>query len=140
MPTELYTAEKYIKSTLSDDSALQALIAQRVYGEGYKNPVYPCARFKLMSSRDTNGVCGYRAATNALYLIEAIVENASFADADPIVERIDELMQSTRVETEDGRIFTCIREEPYQDVEVYEGTTFHHRGGLYRIMIRANEP
>jgi hypothetical protein len=138
MTTELLTADQYIYEILTGDTALQESINQRVYSEGHKNPSYPCAQFKRMSGRDTNGVCGYRASTNALYIISAVVKDASFAEADSVAERIDAVMSSIRVVT-NGRIFTCIREEPYSRVEEYDGVTYHHQGGLYRIMIRPVE-
>jgi hypothetical protein len=138
MTTELLTADQYIYVTATGDVALQTLVSQHVYGEGYKKPVYPCVQFKRMTGRDTNGVCGYRASTNALYIIAAVVKDMSFDEADPIAERIDELFHQARVLTDD-RIFTCIREEPYSRVEEYDGVTYHHQGGLYRVMIRPTE-
>ncbi|MEN6583055.1 MAG: DUF3168 domain-containing protein [Armatimonadota bacterium] len=133
--SELLTIDQFIFTTLRDDAAIAAAVAARIYAEiSPSGTTYPCITFARLSGGDVNGIGPVRIATKAVYLIQAIGESG-YAAIDSIVNRIDTLLHGTHKELTGGTIVSCLREQPFSQVDTDEGRVFYRRGGIYRIMV-----
>jgi hypothetical protein len=53
----------------------------------------------------------------------------------PIIARVDDLLQSIRASTVDGYVLTAYRISPLDYIEIVDGELIRHIGGLYKFTI-----
>lgn len=129
----------WLKSSLSADSLLTAIVADRIYNTiRAKGSALPAVVFQLqVPGNDFMVLGGYRVWTPNLWLVRGIAEQDSFAgDLVTIANRIDAVLHRGSGSNAEGTIFTCVRKRPYQWVEVVNGVQFPHLGGFYEIRAR----
>lgn len=99
---------------------------------------YPHIVFNTQAAKNTLGVGAVRILTDPLYTIKVIGRNSSYAELQPIVERMDTLLESALNAVVNGiAIRRCYQEEAIKYPEVDEGVRYNHIGGMYRIITHA---
>ncbi len=140
--SELLAAEQFIHGTLNTDEALRNLIGTRIHShvvppaQAASEAAYPCVVFSAISSTDVRVIAGVRLACNCLYAVKVIGRGNGFAAIATAVDRVDTLLHNQRDATvADGLVLSCVRVQPFSQVEVEDGVRYYSRGGLYRLMI-----
>jgi hypothetical protein len=133
---ETSAAERWLVTVLKADAALTAVVGQRVYNTRVpSNGQFPCVLFQLQAaSNDFVALGGVRVWASLVYLVRGIAEQASFeGNLATIADRIDIVTHAASGTNVAGTVWTCIRERPFQLVEVTEGREFRHLGAILRI-------
>lgn len=142
MADELSRVETWLFGVLAADAPLTALIGgagnQRIYGEvAPQDSTWPCVVYQFQGGHDVGGGTGasHRIMVDGLWLVKAIMPSKSFAGLVPIVDRVDTVLRASSggAAGADGVVFASVREQPFRLVELDEGVTYRHLGGLYRI-------
>lgn len=131
--TALQTAAEFISSLITEDTALAALIGERVFSySAPPSPSYPLVVFSPSPEPDTEMVGGAIMKTNINYTIRAIGKETGFAALDPVVAGITRVLHQA---AEDG-VIECKRTMPLERKYVENGSTYYERGGVFRIMVK----
>lgn len=136
---ETSAAERFIHTTLSADTQLTAVVSTRIYNTRRPpNTALPAVVFQLQAgTNDFVALGGVRVWSSLLYLVRGIAEQTSFeGNLVTIANEIDGALHAASGSNVSGVVYTCVRERPFQLVEVTEGREFRHLGGLYRIQAR----
>lgn len=153
MPTETGLIENWLYATLSGDATLVALLGRYVApngddvgpsifsGQAPLGARYPVVYFEWIPGGQGdlyyNG--SSRCWSGSFYRINSIVEGANYAAADPISERLDELLSiSTVIPVTGGNINYCRR--LFEDRRArYEGAQqeFRELGAFWNVIAQA---
>ena len=134
MSVELTRADQFIYDRLSTDTALQLLIADRVFSDiAPEGTIYPFVQFQVQSpGNDLYAVGAARIWTTPLYLIRGIGLGRSYGGAlAQIAQRIDELLHDVQADP----VIASVRERAFRLAEE-NPTSKRHLGGFYRIYVR----
>lgn len=135
---EIVTAETWLYSKLHGDSTLLALCTGGVFT--WPVPAtytQPYVLYQMQSGMDIRGNGPGRIGVNGLWLVRAVFEAMSYAgNLQSAANRIDTLLQAASGTATGGTVWACVREQPFQLVEVADGRQFRHLGGLYRIWVQ----
>lgn len=138
MASELVDASHFIRSQLVADSALVALVADRVhYDFAGPEPVYPLVLILFLGGEDRETLSyGTRAFTRPLWLVEAQTTDGGWTGAQAIDARIDAVLEG-RSGTHAGlKVIGVYRERPIRRVEITpSGVRINHLGGEYRQFV-----
>lgn len=130
-------AEQWLYATLSGDSTLTALLASptAIYAEvAPEGAAFPCVVYAQMAATDVMVVGAHRIFTNALYLVKAVGQGASYGPLKAIAARVDALLhRGAAAATADGTTWGSYRERPFRLAEVSNGIQYRSSGGLYRL-------
>lgn len=134
--TKLNAAETFIRGTLLADSAVVAIVADRVYRA--KAPTatqYPCIVFSFHQGSDMNMAVGGRLVTACLYLIRTVQQapEAAADTADGLADLMDAALISAATTTD---VLQVQREQPFERSYMFDGIDYEERGGLYRLFLR----
>lgn len=136
--SEIWTAESWLYSKLHGDATLLALVPGGVYT--WPVPANISGAFvlyQMQSGMDIRGNGPGRIGVNGLWLVRAVFEALSFGgNLQTAANRIDTLLQAASGTATGGVVWACVREEPFQLVEVADGRQFRHLGGTYRIWVQ----
>jgi hypothetical protein len=117
-------------------NAIQTGLSDKVFLEyAPEGTAYPFIIFQCQSPpRDVRGVGVTRVFVDTLYVVKAVAQTDSYAELAPVANVIDQAMTSqVGAPVGDGAVFSSIREEGFNLIEVDQGTQFRHLGGSYRI-------
>jgi hypothetical protein len=136
--SELAAGAKWIYGVLTTDATLQGYIGAtaRVYDTlAPENATMPFVTFQYQGGYDvrTNGPARIWAST--VWLVKAIGTGSTFATLQTIAGRVDALLTGKYGSNTAGQVW-CVREQPFQLLEVDAGVQYRHVGGLYRLWIR----
>jgi hypothetical protein len=133
--TETARVRSFIYQTLTGDATMQGLIGTKLY-----NGVIPAATalpagvMQLLSGgNDLMGVGGVRIWADTLWLVKFIAKGASTGPLEPIAARADELLHAASGTVNNGVIWECVRERPFELPTVENGVNYVQLGGEYRI-------
>lgn len=131
---ETTRVDEWLYGLLSADLTLTPLIAARAYrGVAPAGTVYPLLVYNLQAGSDVRGVGPARVMTSLLYQVKAIGTGNNFTALEPIVDRVDALLQGVSGSVVGGQILACVRETPVAYTEIDGDQQYSHLGGLYRI-------
>lgn len=137
MPVETLGIDQWIWETLSNDTALAAIVGARVYSDvAPATATFPFVTFSEQSSTDVRTASGQnRIMIDSLYVIRGIVTDTSFnVQSQAIAERIDALFHASQGGNANGTVvFTSHREQSFRLAEQQAGKSFRHLGGIYRV-------
>ncbi len=131
-------ADQWIYSMLTSDSELTALVGNRVYVDTVPEGVAlvdssgnPLAHviYQMLSALDVRGMGYYRAVTQVVYLVRAVIQSASYMPIQPVAARIDELMQGHSGAGAGGLVLGWSRDMPFRMAEQPSGVSCRHLGG-----------
>lgn len=125
--------ETWILQTLQADATLAAA---GIYG--YVVPqgsTFPCLVLSLVTALDSNALNGFRGATEVIYLVKAIAAGSDSSGADALMARADGLLQRQSGTVTGLKILSCHRESVVKFSEKFDGKTYWHIGGQYRIWV-----
>ena len=111
-------------------------LSTRVYPDfALPGAQYPFIIFQCQSPpRDVRGVGVTRVMVDTLYVVKAVAQVDSYAPLQGIAHIIDKALTSPEGSVvDDGLVFTSVREEGFNLVEVEQGTQFRHLGGQFKI-------
>lgn len=97
----------------------------------------PAARFQLMAPRDVRVVDGVIVITVVDMLVAAVAEGG----VDELRAPAKALHAALHLQTGtagDVDVLSCVRISPFTMTEISEGRTYHHAGGVYRIVAVGN--
>jgi Protein of unknown function (DUF3168) len=133
---ELPTAERWLYEALSGDSALTALVDDRIFEElGPAGSAYPFVTIQYLAAEDAVTVGANRVWVRAIYRVRATAKTDSFRDAGlrAAADRIDAVLHRGQGEvTGEGGVWACVRERPFRLRE----PGFRHLGAEYRLYVQ----
>lgn len=135
MADEITRTQEWLYDTLTADTALTAVVGDRVYSEAAPlGSEFPLVVFGLEYPEDVLTHNGSRIMVTSWWRVRGIVPAESFSDAlQTIADRIDAILHRSDGGTADGAvIFTSVRMEPYMRLEVDEGKQYRSLGGVYK--------
>ena len=130
--------DPWIYSTLSGDSALTAIVGNRLISTLAQEGVpAPYVQWFLASEADITVVGGVRIQVDTIYTVKGVSEGASWTQVRNIARRLDALLHrpGQTITTATGNL-TSIRAGIIQYPEVAQATQFRHLG--MQVRIRAN--
>ncbi len=128
--------EPWLYSRLTGDTALTAIVADRVFGPLTPDEILsPYVTFSLSSLRDIMGIGIARISVDALYLVKVVAQTTSLNDVAPAAARVEALLHGAIYDGVDGSL-TCVRNNVVDYTEVSDGSPYRHLGAVFRI--RAN--
>lgn len=135
---ETYTADKWLYATLTGDTTLMALVTGVYTWPVPQDTALPYVLFQEQSARDMQGMGPMRIWSTGTWLVRIVAETRSWGGAlETAANRLDVLLQAqSGTVTGGGRVFVCVREQPFRLVETVQSRQFRHMGGMYRIMAR----
>jgi len=132
---EVRIVDQWLYQTLTQDATLASLVGTRVYSHlAPLGAAYPLIIFAPQSAVDVAGLGTNRVITSLVYQIKAVGTGGSFAAIEPILDRVDTILQNPPGVP--GTIHGLLREGLFSLVEVDGGTEYRHLGGLWRILTR----
>ena len=134
--SELVTADKWLYSVLNGDAALKALTPKVYALPAPQGAVLPYTAYNVLSALDLQGMGARRVWVNALYVVRAIFESASWGgDLEVAADRIDTLLHAASGSASGGMVWSCARQEPFYMVDNSSGQQIRMLGGIYRIHV-----
>lgn len=116
-------------------AALGGIGNVRIYAdEAPQGAVVPMVLYAFLGGSDQ--LVGSSRLSNALYLIRAIGEGASYAAIEDIADRVDNRLTNVGaggIFFRDIQILSCSREQPHQRKDSQFGVPTIYLGGFYRI-------
>lgn len=140
MSTDLDVIDRFLHNTLTTDAGVTALVDDRVFG--YVVPEgepFPAIVFQYMGGIDVRVSGAKTLAVNAVYLVKAVAQGSSFSGADAIAKALHNALQAASGVDAGGYVYSVVRESPFSLVTVEDKVRYNHRGGLYRILAKAND-
>lgn len=135
---EIVTAETWLYTKLHGDSTLLALCTGGVFT--WPVPAtysQPYVLYQMQSGMDIRGNGPTRIGVNGLWLVRAVFEALTYTgNLLSAANRIDVLLHAASGTATGGVVWACVREQPFQLVEVADGRQFRHLGGLYRLWVQ----
>ena len=139
MADETTRTDQWIYETLTGDSALTAIVGDRVHvDQAPAGTGFPLVVFSLEYARDVVTHNHTRVMVDGIYRIRVNKDSESYDDEmQAAADRIDALFDRSDGGTAGGAsIFTSVREEPYRRSLVDEGNQYKALGGLFRIWVQ----
>lgn len=138
MANQLVGAAAFIASRLKADTALAAIVGDRVYHDAApQGAAYPFCLFNCLAATDTLGNDAALIFSRPLYAVRVVVDGNSLAGAQAAANRIDAVLPGRNVAVTIGgvayQVHGCHREEPLVYQEEAGGKTYTHLGGKYRL-------
>ena len=134
---ELVIADTWLVATLSGDATIAAAATGGVHdGNAPQGTAAPYVIIAYQSGSDVVGLGGRRVLTNPLYLVKVVGQAESYADLQPIANRVDQLLHAATGTAAGGRVLSCVRETPVKYPETKNGIPYRHLGGLYRLQVQ----
>lgn len=134
---EIFTAETWLYTKLHGDSTLLGLCPGGIHT--WPVPTTFAGRYVLyqnQSAVDVRGMGPARIGVNGLWLVRVVDEALSFGGSlQTAADRLDVLLQAASGAVTGGNIWACVREEPFQLVELADGRQYRHLGGIFRIFL-----
>ncbi|MBP8291937.1 MAG: hypothetical protein KAX65_04140 [Caldilineaceae bacterium] len=135
---EIVTAETWLYTKLHGDATLLALVPGGVYT--WPVPATYSGQYvlyQMQSGVDIRGVGPSRLGVNGLWLVRVVAEALSFGgNLQTAANRLDVLLQAASGTATGGTVWSCVREQPFQLVELANGRQFRHLGGIYRLWVQ----
>jgi len=133
--SETARVRAWIYTTLTTDPTLQGLIATRAfYAVAPAGSQFPYVIFQMISpGNDLIALGAARIWANPLFRVKAVTKGGSTGAIEPIDNRIDALLHAKSGQVTNGVIWECVRERPYEQPEITDGTLYQNLGGDYRI-------
>jgi hypothetical protein len=130
--TETGNAAEYLIGILRGDSALMAMVNQRVYlNEPHPEARTPFVLVTYYESNDASAVNAARIFTQVDYTAR-VVAKAKDNSADAIARRVDELLHKS-APNQTLKVLGCARQKPVNFLENDKGVLLKHTGGIYRV-------
>lgn len=132
--------DKWVEAQLAAEAVALNFIATDLSNKVFlefapEGTAYPFIIYQCQSPpRDVRGVGVTRVFVDTLYVVKAVAQTNSYDTLAPIARVIDRAMTSqVGAPVSDGAVFSSIREEGFNLIEVDQGTQFRHLGGTYKI-------
>lgn len=130
-------ANQWLYARLSSDPVLAQLVGERIYSPpAPPGAELPFVLYRYQAGYDVRGVGATRIMTDLVYQVQVVGRGASVSPLQPIADRLDVLLQGASGSVGNGRVLTCVREQPIAYPEVVDGVTYHYVGGLWRILVQ----
>lgn len=137
--SEIIEIEEWLYHTLSQDSVLTGLLGgTAIYSyQAPQNVQMPYIVFGLQSAFDEFAMDGSRAAVYGVYRILAINAGESFYSLNPIMTRVDSLINAKQgtVLSSGRKIINAERVESLAYTDTHNGVRINYLGGLYRVWL-----
>lgn len=135
-----FTAERYILSKLAADSQLANLVGDRIFADvAPTNAVFPFVTIRYETYNDLGTIDGSRPIQELSYLVVASGKGASYGPLEPIVERIDAILDKTQGKPPSGNgvVLSCtfdgLYKMPYTDET---GANYRDIGNRYTLLLQ----
>ena len=127
--------DAWLINRLEADATLAGLISG-VYSERIpSNRSLPAVRLQLMAAPDVMGVGTHRIMTRYRYLVAGIVDGPSPGPLEPVLNRVDELLQGASGESATVVVMGVTRTESISYSEKTDGVDYWHVGGIYTLHV-----
>lgn len=124
---ELVSVSEWIRSVLGSN---KAGVADRVYnGVAPKSATYPMILFQYQDGEDVRGVGTVRIMGNGRWLLRVVGKESTSTT----LETIWDTMHGCLNAKSGTGVLHCIKEEPFEMVEVIDGVQYRYLGAIYRI-------
>ena len=143
---ELRAADTYIYDRLIASAGLTALVGDKIFSEvapreqdgSAVEPPYVVYGF--VAGIDLLAIGRARIFTRPIYLVRAVTEGPSFAEAASIADEIDLALHNAPPDAPVGsaQVMGMDRLQLIRFTEVVDGVRYNHVGGQYRLFIHDN--
>lgn len=134
---ELTRIDEWITAALLADTAVTAVVGQRVYGElAPPSSSWPHVLFQQQASSDVMGAAQNRIMVDAVYVVRGVHQAESFGGAvKALADAITAALHAAAGSTSDALVLACTRERPFRLVELDNGgAQYRHSGAVFRIL------
>lgn len=141
MPTEIVTAEAWIRSTLlaaTPPAAIGGPAAPRVYSHIVPAGVsLPAVVYQMQSAEeDLTVINRHRVWASLVYVVKVIAACGAWEDVDAVAAWMDAALHNGSGSYAGGVVCACTRERPFSFVETDGDMQYRHLGGIYRLQVR----
>ena len=133
MSSEVAAVETWLFGVLNGDATRGALVTGVYNTQAPAGAAFPYVLFNYQAGHDVFGTGPARVMASVLYVVRVITDGPAGAIVSAAA-RLDELLQGKSGINVNGVVVACVRERPFVMVEDYEGVTYQHRGGIYRLL------
>lgn len=134
---ESVIAERWLNATLKGDTALMALVGNRVYGEvAPENAPLPHIIFMSRSGTSWRVMRPQRLGSTLEYVVKVVGKGASYVALNEAATRIAALLDGKRGAAEGGHVLSSAHIQPVAYPETSQGVQYRHLGGLYRLNVQ----
>jgi hypothetical protein len=132
---EAATARTFLTTTLGADTALLALATGGVHNGSLapQGTPYPVVLFFFMSGVDLGVVGAVRVWSDMVWTVKAVGRGPYYDDLDPIMARVDALLQRASGSVAQGTVWSVDRQTTLEYEDLVAGDPYRHLGGTYRI-------
>lgn len=134
---ELVDSERFLRTRLTGSAALMALV------EGvHRHPAPADAEYPLITYEQQDGgadlmtVNGTRVMVRTIYLVRVIGKEVGPEDLEAAADLIDTLLHQYQNPTASSGVLSCVRNQPFEMIEVENLVEYTHLGGLYELTVR----
>lgn len=137
MQNEIPAIHSWIYTTLVADSALNAIVGDRIYLDRapQESQQFPFVIFSFQSNFDVGGLGPYRIKTRALYLVKLVCEGSPTQAVYDAANRIDQLIGAATSIIHSGFVISGRRENLVHYPEFEGDVLYTHFGGQYRLEV-----
>lgn len=135
-----FIAEEFIKSRLSSDATLIALLGSnnKIFADvAPKGISFPIITFRYQVYADVGVIDGNIPVQQYTYIVAATIDGKAIAAIKPIADRVDELLHKSSGTVNSGTVLSCtfdsIYRQAYTDVN---GIDYRDLGGMYNLMVQ----
>lgn len=123
-------ADRWLYSTLSNDTALQALIGQRVYIDtAPEDAEYPFVSIQFVYGSPVSNMSVDLIFFDEVWMVKAVGNGNDYTAIEAITSRITTILHKAS----GMGVIGCAEEEIIRFPEIYQGEVYKHLGHYYRV-------
>lgn len=124
-----------IFEALAGNPGLQDLVEERIFHQvAPQGSRYPFVVFGKQTGTPEHTFRG-PAVRSDLWMVKAVDRGPSASSAEEIDRTLEAVLGDAELTIADAELLYLRRESDLDNAEVLDGETFHHVGGLYRVMV-----
>lgn len=135
---ETLAVKQWLYGVLSADTTIKSYVSTRIYDTvAPQGATYPFVIIATMApGNDLQVVGAARIWTEGVWLVKGVAQAATFGgNLQSLAARMDALLHKAQGTVSNGTVYACVRQQPFEQVEVVEGgVQYRHLGGVYRVM------
>ena len=135
---EAVVGQLAVQDYLEADATLMGLLNGGIHFRTVSvNRLTPFVKIERLEASDLMVINGNRVWTDLLYNIRGIANGPDWDEVAAIANRLEQLLHKQTYTDDVVGLVDIIREEPWEDETIEDGTYYVHAGGLYRFKAQA---
>lgn len=126
----ILNADRWLYSVLTSDTALQALVSDRVFeDQAQLDTVFPFVVFQFINGINVSSASVDKIMDDEVWMVKAVAKGNDYTVLEPIDTRIGELLHKAS----GTGVIGCSQENQFRFSELDNGEIYKHLGHYYRI-------